>query len=47
MKDIRIVSPGSDQHVINEYGKPERPPANWAFLPAGDAALTRKVTAQG
>lgn len=47
MKDIRIVSPGTGGQVINEYGKPERPPSGWTFVPAGDAAVTRKITAQG
>ena len=47
MKNIRIVSPGKDGNIINEYGMNEKPPSGWVFLPAGDAAITRKVTAQG
>ncbi|MEQ8582936.1 MAG: DUF2293 domain-containing protein [Marinoscillum sp.] len=47
MKEIRLMSPGAGGHIINEYGLPEKPPHDWAFLPAGDAALTRKVTAAG
>lgn len=47
MADIRLVSPGKNGQVINEYGLPESPPKDWAFLPAGDAACTRKVTAMG
>ncbi len=47
MKDIRIVSPGSQGKITNEFGVQESPPANWGFLPAGDAAVTRKITAQG
>ncbi|UII19431.1 DUF2293 domain-containing protein [Fulvivirga ligni] len=41
------MSPGKNGHVINEFGRPEQPPKGWAFLPAGDAAVTRKVTAKG
>lgn len=47
MNKLRLMSPGPHGQVINEYGLPERPPAGWAFLPAGDAAVTRKVTAMG
>jgi len=47
MKDIRLVSPGSGGKVMNEFGIAESPPAGWSFLPAGDAALTRKVSAKG
>lgn len=47
MSNIRIVSPGPAGFITNEYGLQEKPPAGWAFLPAGDAAVTRKVTAQG
>lgn len=46
MKQIRIVSPGKDGKVLNEYGELEGPPSGWLFLPAGDAAITRKVTAK-
>lgn len=44
---MRIVSPGKNGQVINEYGISEKPPTGWVFLPAGDAAITRKVTAKG
>ena len=44
---IRIVKPGEKGTLINEYGEPITPPKNWAFLPAGDAGITRKVTAKG
>lgn len=48
MSKVRLVSPGSNaSHVINEYGVAEKPPKGWAFLPAGDAAVTRKVTKHG
>ncbi|MGB3465636.1 MAG: DUF2293 domain-containing protein [Cyclobacteriaceae bacterium] len=47
MNAIRLVSPGKNGMVTNEYGKSEKPPVGWEFLPAGDAAITRKVTAQG
>ena len=47
MKTIRLVSPGKNGQVINEYGLAETPPSGWMFLPAGDAAVTRKVTAKG
>lgn len=46
MEQIRIVSPGKNGTVINEYGRSETPPQGWIFLPAGDAAITRKVTAK-
>lgn len=47
MPQIRLVSPGRNGFVTNEYGMEEKPPADWSFLPAGDAAVTRKVTAMG
>ena len=47
MKEVRIVSPGLNGNITNEFGIAEKPPIGWVFLPAGDAALTRKVTAQG
>lgn len=46
-KDIRIVKPGPDGALVGEHGDLLTPPADWAFLPAGDAAITRKVTAGG
>lgn len=47
MRKIRIVNPGPKGKIINEYGEPESPPADWDFLAAGDAAITRKVTSSG
>ncbi len=43
----KIVSPGANGTVIDEHGDTLSPPDGWAFLPAGDAGLTRKVIAQG
>ncbi len=43
-----IVSPGSTpQTVLSETGEKITPPKDWAFLPAGDAGVTRKVKAKG
>ena len=47
MSEIRLMKPGPNGQVINEYGIAEKPPSDWAFLKAGDAAVTRKVTAAG
>lgn len=47
MSDIRLMKPGPNGQVINEYGLAETPPTDWSFLKAGDAAVTRKVTAAG
>lgn len=46
-KKIQIVSPGPNGSLIGEYGEPVKPPKTWAFLPAGDAGITRKVTSKG
>lgn len=43
----KIVKPGLKGTFIGENGEKVSPPAGWEFLPAGDAGLTRKVTAQG
>lgn len=43
----RIVKLGAGNTLIGENGEHLAPPAGWAFLPAGDAGLTRKVTAAG
>ncbi|MBU0483232.1 MAG: DUF2293 domain-containing protein [Proteobacteria bacterium] len=44
----RLVQPGrSKDHVLSESGEHLTPPADWAFLPAGDAAITRRVKAKG
>jgi len=45
--DKRNVSPGPNGTLIGEYGERLKPPAGWSFLPAGDAGVTRKVTAKG
>ena len=45
--DIRIVKPGNKNNLIGEKGESLVPPTGWAFLPAGDAGVTRKVTSQG
>ncbi|MBL3657266.1 DUF2293 domain-containing protein [Fulvivirga sediminis] len=47
MSNSRIMSPGKNGQLINEFGLSEKPPQGWTFLPAGDAAVTRKVTAAG
>ena len=43
----KIVKPGLNGILRGENGEKVSPPAGWAFLAAGDAGLTRKVTAQG
>ncbi len=43
----RLVRPGVDGKLIGEKGEILIPPVGWVFLPAGDAGITRKVTAQG
>ena len=43
---IRIVSPGEKGKLFGEYGETLTPPLGWVFLPAGDAGVTRKVTAK-
>jgi len=42
-----IVRAGAQGILIGENGKAMTPPHDWAFLPAGDAGLTRKVTGAG
>ena len=39
----RIVRAGAGGTLIGENGEQLTPPNDWAFLPAGDAAITRKV----
>ena len=46
-EDIRIVSPASDGKLKGVKGELLTPPSDWLFLPAGDAGITRKVTAKG
>lgn len=44
----RIVRPGRTRgSVLTESGELLTPPRDWAFLPAGDAAITRSVKAKG
>lgn len=43
----RTVKPGPEGKLIGENGEILTPPAGWSFLPAGDAGVTRKVTAKG
>lgn len=45
-KEIKIVRPGANGTVLDDSGKPLSPPAGWAFLAAGDAAITKKVIAK-
>ncbi len=45
--NIRIVKLGPNGSLIGEKGERLTPPRDWIFLPAGDAGITRKVTAQG
>lgn len=44
---IKIVRPGLNGTLIGEKGEKLSPPAGWAFLAAGDAGITKKVTAKG
>ncbi len=43
----KIVKPGRNGTLIGENGEQVTPPNGWAFLAAGDAGITRKVTAKG
>lgn len=43
----KSVKPGLKGTLIGENGEKLSPPDGWAFLPAGDAGITRKVTAKG
>ena len=45
-QEERIVQFGRDGGLLDQHGQPVTPPQGWAFLPAGDAGLTRKVTAR-
>lgn len=45
--NIRIVKPSTLGELTGPNGETLKPPADWAFLPAGDAGVTRKVTSQG
>ena len=44
---IHIVEPGPAGTLRDCYGNIVHPPLGWAFLEAGDAGITRKVTAGG
>lgn len=44
----RVVLPGRTKGtVLSESGERLTPPEDWAFLPAGDAAITKSVKAKG
>lgn len=43
----KIVKSGLNGTLIGEKGERLTLPDGWAFLPAGDAGITRKVTAKG
>ena len=43
-----VVHPGkTERTVLSESGEILTPPENWAFLPAGDAAITKSVKTKG
>lgn len=42
-----IVTPGENNTLYNEQGVKVTVPYGWAFCPAGDAGLTRKITSKG
>jgi hypothetical protein len=46
-EDIRIVTPAGDGKLKGFKGEILTPPIGWVFLPAGDAGVTRKVSAKG
>ena len=46
-KDEQIVRAGAGGTLIGANGEKVVPPEDWAFLPAGDAAITRKVKTEG
>lgn len=46
--DHKIVLPGKTKDsLFTESGEALIPPEDWAFLPAGDAAITKRVKAKG
>lgn len=45
--DKHIVIPDKDGNLIASNGDFFVPPKHWSFLPAGDAGITRKITARG
>jgi hypothetical protein len=47
-KDHKIVLPGQTNNtLVSESGETLIPPEDWAFLPAGDAAITKSVKSKG
>ena len=46
-QENKIVKPGLNGTIIDEKGEKRTPPDGWDFLPAGDAGITKKVTAKG
>lgn len=47
MQSNMIVRLSGKDALIGENGEKLTPPVGWSFLPAGDAGVTRKVTAKG
>ena len=43
----KTVTTNKTGQLFDEKGKHLTPPSHWSFLPAGDAGVTRKVTAKG
>jgi len=44
----RLVHSGSEEGgLLSDSGQPLAPPPDWAFLPAGDAGITRRIKAKG
>lgn len=46
-KETKIVAPGPNEHSVRVDGKITAAPDGWELLPPGDAALTRRVKADG
>jgi hypothetical protein len=46
-EESRIVTLAANGRLMDENGHPVTPPEGWAFLPAGDAVVTRKVSSAG
>lgn len=46
-EESRIVTLAANGRLLDENGHPVTPPEGWAFLPAGDAGVTRKVSSAG
>ncbi len=43
---VKTLTINKSGHLIDDKGIKHTPPVDWAFLPAGDAGITRKVTSQ-